>query len=95
VCGGRPLLTEVVIVYQKDRLTSTGDDIRCHGEYEKDGRVKTARMISSRGPGTRRRDALEAEGVEVTTRRMGESRIDLSKWGWFPQRVQIEQHAEG
>jgi hypothetical protein len=28
VCGGRPLLTEVVIVYQKDRLTSTGDDIQ-------------------------------------------------------------------
>lgn len=44
--------------------------------------------ISSRGPGTdgaqRQSDALEAEGVEVITGRMGELRVDLARWGWFP-----------
>ena len=44
--------------------------------------------ISSRGPGTdgaqRQRDALEAEGVEVTAGRTGELRIDLGRYGWFP-----------
>ncbi|TFK25124.1 MGMT family protein [Coprinopsis marcescibilis] len=44
--------------------------------------------ISSRGPGTggaqNQRGVLEAEGVEVTTGRTGEMRVDLSRWGWFP-----------
>ena len=44
--------------------------------------------ISSRGPGTegarRQRDALEAEGVEVTEGRTGELRVDLKRFGWFP-----------
>lgn len=44
--------------------------------------------VSSRGPGTdgaqRQRDALEAEGVEVTTGRTGEMRVDLAQYGWFP-----------
>ncbi|KZT05687.1 MGMT family protein [Laetiporus sulphureus 93-53] len=44
--------------------------------------------ISSRGPGTdgaeRQRQALEAEGVEVTVGRTGELRVDLRRWGWFP-----------
>jgi len=48
--------------------------------------------ISSRGPGTdgarRQRDALVAEGVEVTVGRTGEMRVDFSRWGWFPE---IEQ----
>lgn len=44
--------------------------------------------ISSRGPGTngaqRQKEALEAEGVEVTVSRAGEFRVDLGAWGWFP-----------
>ncbi|KAF9481484.1 MGMT family protein, partial [Pholiota conissans] len=44
--------------------------------------------ISSRGPGTdgaqRQRDALIAEGVEVTTGRTGEMRVNLGQFGWFP-----------
>ncbi|EAU90046.2 MGMT family protein [Coprinopsis cinerea okayama7 len=44
--------------------------------------------ISSRGPGTdgaqRQRDALEAEGVEVTVGRTGEMRVDFGRYGWFP-----------
>jgi methylated-DNA-protein-cysteine methyltransferase-like protein len=44
--------------------------------------------ISSRGPGTqgaqRQRDALVAEGVEVTMGRTGELRVDFGSWGWFP-----------
>ncbi|KAM6489148.1 MGMT family protein, partial [Amanita muscaria] len=50
--------------------------------------INSAGTISSRGPGTdgaqRQRDALEAEGVEVTAGRTGEMRIDLNTWGWFP-----------
>ncbi|KJA22433.1 hypothetical protein HYPSUDRAFT_657662 [Hypholoma sublateritium FD-334 SS-4] len=49
--------------------------------------------ISSRGPGTdgaqRQRDALVAEGVEVTTGRTGDLRVDLHQFGWFPSAAQI------
>ena len=54
--------------------------------------------ISSRGPGTtgaqRQRDALQAEGVEVTTGRTGEMRVDLSQFGWFPSitELNLPQH---
>jgi methylated-DNA-protein-cysteine methyltransferase-like protein len=51
--------------------------------------VSSSGTISSRGPGTEgaqnQRDELEAEGVEVSTGRTGEMRIDLVRWGWFPQ----------
>jgi methylated-DNA-protein-cysteine methyltransferase-like protein len=51
--------------------------------------VSSSGTISSRGPGTegarRQRDELEAEGVEVSTGRTGEMRIDFVRWGWFPQ----------
>ncbi len=44
--------------------------------------------ISSRGPGTngaqRQREALEAEGVEVTQGRSGELHVNLHRFGWFP-----------
>jgi len=50
--------------------------------------ISSSGTISSRGPGTegadRQRQALEAEGVEVTTTRGGELRVDLRQWGWFP-----------
>ncbi|KAF8737913.1 hypothetical protein AX14_012188 [Amanita brunnescens Koide BX004] len=56
--------------------------------------ISSAGTISSRGPGTdgaqRQRDALEAEGVAVTTGRTGESRIDLGRWGWFPPSDEVE-----
>ncbi|EGN96809.1 hypothetical protein SERLA73DRAFT_184970 [Serpula lacrymans var. lacrymans S7.3] len=29
--------------------------------------------------------ALEKDGVEVYIGRVGESRVDLQKWGWFPE----------
>ena len=45
--------------------------------------------ISSRGPGTSgadiQRQALEAEGVEVTTGRSGDLRVNLTTYGWFPE----------
>jgi len=51
--------------------------------------VSSSGAISSRGPGTNgaqnQRDELEAEGVEVTTGRTGEMRIDFGRWGWFPE----------
>lgn len=50
--------------------------------------ISSSGTISSRGPGTegaaRQRDALIAEGVEVTTGRTGEMRVDFRQWGWFP-----------
>lgn len=50
--------------------------------------ISAAGTISSRGPGTtgaqRQRDALEAEGIEVTDGRTGDFRVNLATWGWFP-----------
>ncbi|KAF8889412.1 MGMT family protein [Gymnopilus junonius] len=55
--------------------------------------------ISSRGPGTngaqRQRDALVAEGVEVTTGRTGELRVDLGRYGWFPSVDEFRAAQEG
>ena len=53
--------------------------------------------ISSRGPGTqgaqRQRDALVAEGIEVTVGRTGELRVDFGRWGWFPAPEQVDDGA--
>lgn len=50
--------------------------------------IASSGTISPRGPGTdgaqRQRDALEAEGVEVTDSRVGGFRVDLRAYGWFP-----------
>jgi len=50
--------------------------------------IGSSGAISSRGPGTdgarRQRDALVAEGVEVTETQNGEFRVDLREYGWFP-----------
>lgn len=50
--------------------------------------ISASGTISSRGPGTtgaqRQRDALQAEGVQVTTGRTGEMRVNLSEFGLFP-----------
>jgi len=54
--------------------------------------------ISSRGPGTqgaqRQRDALVAEGIEVTVGRTGELRVDFGRWGWFPAPEQVDRTAQ-
>jgi methylated-DNA-protein-cysteine methyltransferase-like protein len=56
-------------------------------------------VISSRGPGTqgaqRQADTLTAEGVEVSTGRTGELRVDFGRWGWFPQPGQIPGQLDG
>ena len=50
--------------------------------------VSSNGTISSRGPGTdgaeRQRQALEAEGIEVTVSNMGDLRVNMKTWGWFP-----------
>lgn len=50
--------------------------------------IASSGTISSRGPGTdgaqRQRDALEAEGIEVTDGQAGEMRVNLRTHGWFP-----------
>jgi len=55
--------------------------------------ISASGTISSRGPGTtgaqRQRDALQAEGVQVTTGRTGEMRVNLSQFGWFPSITEL------
>jgi len=50
--------------------------------------IGSSGAISSRGPRTngarRQRDALVAEGVEVTETQDGEFKVDLREYGWFP-----------
>lgn len=54
--------------------------------------IGSSGAISSRGPGTdgaqRQREALEAEGVEVSEGRGGEFKVDLRTFGWFPESVE-------
>ena len=38
-------------------------------------------------------EALRAEGVQVTPNEMGELRVDLARYGWFP--VQLPSEADG
>ena len=55
--------------------------------------ISASGTISSRGPGTtgaqHQRDALQAEGVEVTTGRTGEMRVNLNEFGWFPSITEL------
>jgi len=50
--------------------------------------IASSGVISSRGPGTSgadvQRQELEAEGVEVSVGRMGDLRVDMRRYGWFP-----------
>lgn len=50
--------------------------------------IASSGVISSRGPGTSgadvQRQELEAEGVEVSAGRMGDLRVDMKQYGWFP-----------
>lgn len=63
--------------------------------------VSSAGVISSRGPGTTgaqlQKDELEAEGVEVTTGRTGDLRVNFAVCGWFPQvgSIDLPQIAAG
>ncbi|TFK84761.1 MGMT family protein [Polyporus arcularius HHB13444] len=56
--------------------------------------LSSSGIVSSRGPGTdgasRQRDALVAEGVDVTTTRAGDFKIDLRQYGWFPAVGSVE-----
>ncbi|KAG8926765.1 hypothetical protein FRC03_005190 [Tulasnella sp. 419] len=53
--------------------------------------ISSSGAISSRGPGTdgaaRQRAALEDENVEVEEGRTGEFRVDLRRYGWFPNEI--------
>ena len=52
-------------------------------------------MLLQRGPGAAARQAaaLQQEGVRVHTDSMGEFSIDLSEYGWFPDRLPAEESA--
>ena len=63
--------------------------------------ISSSGAISSRGPGTdgatRQRDTLIAEGVDVTTTRSGDFKVDLRTYGWFPAvgTIDIGQDVDG
>ncbi|KAI9456949.1 6-O-methylguanine DNA methyltransferase [Boletus coccyginus] len=46
--------------------------------------IPTSGVISVHGPNAQQR-LLEAEGIEVSIGVVGESRVDVEKWGWFPE----------
>lgn len=46
--------------------------------------IATSGVISIHGPNDQQR-LLEAEGVEVNVGVVGESRVTVEKWGWFPE----------
>ncbi|KIJ65560.1 hypothetical protein HYDPIDRAFT_152485 [Hydnomerulius pinastri MD-312] len=46
--------------------------------------ISTSGVISTHGPNAQQR-LLEAEGVEVCVGVVGESRVIVDKWAWFPE----------
>ncbi|CAG8073970.1 unnamed protein product [Penicillium salamii] len=55
--------------------------------------INSKGMISHRGPGSAQRqaEALQSEGVEVTTDSMGEMYVSLAQYGWFPKHLPSEE----
>lgn len=72
------------------KLLPDGTDIPWHRVIASSG------TVSSRGPGTtgadRQREALEAEGVEVSAPGPGGGlmRVKLAEYGWFPDPSEVE-----
>ncbi|CAG8058443.1 unnamed protein product [Penicillium salamii] len=58
--------------------------------------INSKGMISHRGPGSAQRqaEALQSEGVEVTTDSMGEIYVSLAQYGWFPKHLPSEEGGE-
>ncbi|KAF9240635.1 hypothetical protein BU15DRAFT_45692 [Melanogaster broomeanus] len=46
--------------------------------------ISTSGVISTHGPNAQQR-LLEVEGVEVQVGTVGESRVVVDTWGWFPE----------
>lgn len=40
-------------------------------------------------------EALRAEGIQVTANEMGEMRVDLARYGWFPSELPSEAGGGG
>lgn len=40
-------------------------------------------------------EALRAEGIQVTPNEMGELRVDLGRYGWFPSRLPSDGGGSG
>ena len=58
--------------------------------------ISSKGLISPRGDlgqgVARQKDRLEQEGVEVVTLAgAGGEKVDLRRWGWFPEEVDLEQ----
>lgn len=46
--------------------------------------IATSGVISIHGPNAQQR-LLEEEGIEVNVGIVGESRVTVEEWGWFPE----------
>lgn len=51
-------------------------------------------MYSGPGSAQRQAEALQEEGVEVTSDSMGEMYVDFSRYGWFPKSLPSEENAD-
>ena len=52
--------------------------------------VSTCGIVADHGGlGAAQRQALADEGVSVRTGILGESRVEFSQWGWFPERAML------
>jgi len=51
--------------------------------------ISTSGIISTHGLNAQQR-LLEAEGVEVQVGTIGESRVLVDKWGWFPEASDLD-----
>lgn len=57
--------------------------------------VSTSGIVADHGGlGALQKHALEDEGVSVRTGILGESRIEFTKWGWFPDQTIIASEVE-
>lgn len=54
--------------------------------------IATSGVISVHGSNAQQR-LLEADGIEVNVGVVGESRVTVEKWGWFPEGNDARFHA--
>ncbi|KAG9313069.1 hypothetical protein JVU11DRAFT_6509 [Chiua virens] len=55
--------------------------------------IATSGIVSIDGPSAQQR-LLEVEGIDVNTGLLGESRVTMEKWGWFPEANEIRFRGE-
>ncbi|KAG6332900.1 hypothetical protein ID866_6187 [Astraeus odoratus] len=57
--------------------------------------ISTSGIISEHGGlGSVQKRALEDEGVLIRTGILGESRVEFSRWGWFPDHADVPSEVD-